>query len=90
MGAPFWIRRAVIVFAMIGAVLFVVSLLKGRGVVGGAQFSVGWAAVSTTVFIAARLVQSRRGQHCELCQDVPAPRSETNGRRSQTASPTNP
>lgn len=76
MGAPFWIRRAVTVFAIIGAVLFVVSLLKGRGVLGGAQFSAGWAAVSTAVFVGARLVQSRRGQRCDLCQDVPSEHAE--------------
>lgn len=62
---------------MIGAVLFVVSLLKGRGFLGSAEFGAGWAAVCTAVFIGARLYQSRRGQHCELCQDIPAPLPET-------------
>lgn len=77
MGTAFWIRRAATVFALIGAVLFAVSLLKGRGLLGSAEFSVGWAAVSTAVFIGARLYQSSRGQHCELCQDIPLP--ETGG-----------
>lgn len=73
MGVRFWIRRAVTVFALVGAVLYVVSLAKGRGLVGSAEFSAGWSAASTAVFIAARLVQSRRGLHCALCQDIPVP-----------------
>lgn len=76
MGTPFWIRRAATVFAMIAAVLFVVSLLKGRGLLGSAEFTAVWASASTAVFIGARLYQSSRGQHCELCQDIPAPTAE--------------
>lgn len=76
MGAAFWIRRAATVFTAIAAILFLVSLLKGRGLLGSAEFSAGWAALSTAVFIGARLYQPSRGQHCELCQDIPAPLPE--------------
>ena len=78
MGTAFWIRRAATVFSMIAAVLFVVSLLKGRGLAGSAEFTAIWATASTAVFIGARLYQSSRGQHCELCQDIPVslPESE--------------
>lgn len=79
MGTSFWIRRAVTVFGMIAAVLFIVSLIKGRGLLGSLEFAAVWASLSTAVFIAARLYQSRRGQHCELCQDIPAPRAEAEG-----------
>lgn len=77
MGTAFWIRRTATVFALVATVLFVVSLLKGRGLAGSAQFTAVWASATTAVFIAARLYQSSRGQHCELCQDIPAPLSET-------------
>jgi hypothetical protein len=73
MGTAFWVRRAATVFTVIAAVLFVVSLLKGRGLLGSAEFSAVWASISTAVFVVGRLYQSRRGQHCELCQDIPAP-----------------
>lgn len=76
MGASFWIRRAASVFAMIAAVLFAVSLLKGRGLLGSAELAAVWASASTAVFVGARLYQSSRGQRCELCQDVPLPAAE--------------
>lgn len=72
MGTTFWIRRALTVFALAAAVLFVVSLLKGRGVADAVAYSATWAALSTAVFVTGRLYQSRRGQACALCQDTPA------------------
>ena len=76
MGAAFWIRRAATVYALVAAVLFVVRLLKGEGVAEAVAFSATWALLTTAVFIGARLYQSRRGQHCALCQDTPAARAE--------------
>lgn len=73
MGTAFWIRRTATVFAMIAAVLFVVSLLNGRGVAGSLEFTVLWASASTAVFIGSRLYQTSRGRQCELCQDIPLP-----------------
>jgi hypothetical protein len=80
MGTAFWIRRAATVFALVAAVLLVVSLLKGRGLTGSAEFAAAWSVVSTAVFIGARLYQSSRGQHCELCQDIPIPLSKESAR----------
>ncbi len=71
MGTTFWIRRALTVFALVAAVLFVVNLLKGRGAFDAVAYSATWAALSTAVFITGRLYQSRRGQACALCQDTP-------------------
>lgn len=82
MGTAFWIRRTATVFAIVATVLYVVSLLKGRGFLGSAEFAAVWAAASTAVFVGARLYQSSRGQHCELCQDVPAPLPEAEGVRA--------
>ena len=71
MGPAFWIRRTVSVFVLIGAALFAVSLLKGRATADALAFAAGWSAVSTAIFIATRVVRSRRGEECELCQDTP-------------------
>lgn len=73
MGIAFWVRRAATVFAIVAIILFVVSLLKGRGLVGSAEFAATWATAAAAVFTVGRLYQSRRGQHCELCQDIPVP-----------------
>ena len=59
------------VFAIIASVLFVIGLLKGRGLLESAEFTAVWATASTAVFVVGRLYQSRRGQHCDLCQDIP-------------------
>lgn len=83
MGTRFWVRRAATVFAIIATALFVVSLLKGRGVVGSAEFAIVWATASTAVFIVTRLYRSRRGQHCDLCQDIPAPLVDSNGPKAR-------
>lgn len=67
----FWVRRTITVFFTIGAALFAVSLLKGRGTEAALIFAASWSAVSTAIFITTRVVRSRRGEHCELCQDTP-------------------
>lgn len=71
MGITFWVRRTIAVFVIIGAVLFAVSLLKGREAEAALVFAASWSAVSTAIFITTRLIRSRRGEHCELCQDTP-------------------
>ena len=85
MGTAFWIRRAATVFAMIAAILLVVSLLKGRGLLGSVEFAAAWSAASTAVFVGARLYQSSRGRHCELCQDIPT--SLPDSERAHTPAP---
>ena len=71
MPLSFWIRRTVTVFALVAGVLFAVRMLRGDAAVDAVTYSALWAALTTTVFISARVVQSRRGQHCAVCQDTP-------------------
>lgn len=71
MGINFWIRRTVTVFLIVGAVLFAVGLLKGRELEAALVFAAGWSAISTGIFITTRIVRSRRGEQCALCQDTP-------------------
>lgn len=71
MPLSFWIRRTATVFALVAVVLFVVRVLRGDAAPEAMTYSALWAALTTAVFISARVVQSRRGQHCALCQDTP-------------------
>lgn len=76
MGAVFWIRRCLLVFAGAFVVIAAAQLLKGHALTDAATQGSIWAAISATVFTGARLVQSRlvqsrQGQHCALCRDTP-------------------
>ncbi len=71
MGIAFWVRRFVVVFAGAFVVIATAQGLKGHPKAQAAGVGLVWAAVSATVFVASRIVQSRRGQHCELCRDTP-------------------
>jgi len=71
MGIKFWIRRFVTVF--FGALLVIAGaqMLKGRGVSYAIRQGFLWAAISASVFTLGRMYQSRRGQHCAICNDTP-------------------
>ena len=78
----FSLRRSLTVFALVFAVLFIVSLLKGRGVGGGLEFAALWSVISTTVFAAAQAFQARRGAACEICEGEPAEPGVVAGKQS--------
>ena len=69
-------RRTLQVLVVAFVVLFVVSLMKGRGVGGGLEYAALWAILTTVVFAVGRRWQIRRGQECALCDDLPAERDE--------------
>ncbi len=72
MGIVFWLRRFLWVFCIAFVVLVSVHLLRGQAPVYSLKESLLWAMISTCVFIATRIYRSRKGQHCVLCNDVPA------------------
>lgn len=74
MGTLFWLRRYAVVFAAAFVVIGAGQLLKGHAAGYAASQAVLWAAMSASVFLATRLVQSHRGRHCTLCRDTPAMR----------------
>lgn len=76
MGAAFWIRRFLTVFAGAFAIIAVAQLLKGRTAESATLHGLGWAAVTAAVFTTSRIYQSRRQQHCAICRDTPEKQSE--------------
>lgn len=71
MGFAFWIRRFFTVYAGAFVIIGAVQLLKAGDLRYASAHAATWAAVSAAVFTAARLWQSRRGQHCAICRDTP-------------------
>lgn len=79
MSMAFWIRRFAVVFAGAFVVIGTGQLLKGHTAWHSASQGLVWAAVSASIFIAARLYQSRKGRHCALCRDMPEMRGTPQG-----------
>jgi uncharacterized membrane protein YhiD involved in acid resistance len=67
----FWIKRFVVVFIGAFIILLIVGLMKERSLERATAESAVWAGVTAAVFVTARIYQSRKGQHCELCRDTP-------------------
>lgn len=70
MGIGFWTGRFLRVMAGAFAILTLVQWLKGHGIADAAVHGITWALISAAVFTIGRYVQARRGQHCELCNDI--------------------
>ena len=71
MSIGFWIRRFVTVFGICCAILFGVRMLRGYTLEDSATYALLWGAITAVVFLSARIYQSRRKQHCAICQDTP-------------------
>jgi membrane associated rhomboid family serine protease len=71
MGTAFWIRRFVTVLAIAGVIVAFAQWAKGHTLeYAGTQGAI-WGFASATVFTVARILQSRRKQHCAICKDTP-------------------
>lgn len=71
MGMAFWIRRFVLVYLVALVAIGAAQWLRGRSIEVAMEHALVWAAISSVVFVSARLYQARRGQHCALCGDTP-------------------
>jgi hypothetical protein len=71
MGYRFWIIRTLTFFSAVAMLLFIVQLLKQHSIEDAILFAVTWSFLTTAVFIASRIYQSRRGVACDLCNDTP-------------------
>ena len=75
MGTSFWVRRFVTVALGALVIIAVAQLLKGNTLTYSLTHAGVWALVTAAVFTAARIYQSRRGQHCAVCRDTPEMRA---------------
>jgi hypothetical protein len=67
--SAFLLRRTLAVFALAFAVLFAVSLSKGRGTGGALEYAALWAFISTAVFAAVQVIRTKRRTACERCEE---------------------
>ena len=71
MSTRFWIKRFLIVFAGAFAIIFAAQMIKGHNLIYSATQGVVWGSIAAAIFTAARIFQSRKGQHCAICRDTP-------------------
>jgi len=76
MSRSFWIKRFVVVTALVFSVLMVAELLKGHGIEASLSFSAVWSLIASAVFTGARIYHSRRGRYCAICRDSPEPKKD--------------
>lgn len=78
MGAAFWVRRFLLVFAGAFVVIAGAQALKGHPIAYSATQGLLWAAVAATIFTVSRIYQARKGLHCAICKDTPQMQSGPN------------
>jgi hypothetical protein len=71
MGTTFWIRRYVLVLVGTFVVIAGAQVLRGRALEASIIHGLIWSVVSASIFVGARIYQSRKGQHCAICNDIP-------------------
>ena len=79
MGAAFWIRLFILVWTAAFVLIAGAQTLKGHDLPYALTQGLLWATISAGIFTGGRLYQSRRGQHCAICQDTPEMRGEGRG-----------
>ncbi len=71
MGPVFWIKRFFLVMSGAFVVISAAQWLKGHGLEYALTQGAIWGAISASIFVSARIYQSRRGVHCAICKDTP-------------------
>lgn len=71
MSSSFWVRRFLTVFACALVIISAAQFAKTNDVSHALTQGLVWAFASAVLFTAARIWQSRRGQHCAICKDTP-------------------
>lgn len=62
----FWIKRLLVVFVVVSAVLFPVELLKGHESDAALRFALFWGAMTAGVFTLVGYLRFRRNPACML------------------------
>jgi len=71
MGTAFWIRRFFTVLVLVGVIVTLAQWAKGHTLQYASTQGAIWGFISALVFTVARILQSRRKQHCAICKDTP-------------------
>lgn len=72
MGLAFWIKRYLTVFAIAATLLTIIAaVFKSEPFMDALMYGLLWGAIAAAVFTASRVYQSRKGQECALCDDIP-------------------
>lgn len=88
MGTAFWVRRYFFVWGSSLLIIAGAHLVRGRGISYAISEGALWGLITATVFVGARIWQSRRKQHCAICRDTPEMRqSDQTGVASSERTP---
>jgi len=68
----FWIRRFTLAMTAFFAILFAVYLAKGQAPRPAALDALFWSALSSALFVGARMYHLSKGRACAVCNDGPA------------------
>lgn len=71
MGAKFWMKRFLTVLSVAFLIIGAAQIIKTHDLQYAVIQASVWSIASASVFTAARIFQSRRGQHCAICRDTP-------------------
>lgn len=75
--SAFLIRRTLTLGALVFAVLTVVELVEGEGLMDAFAYAGLWAVLSAAVFAVVNVIRARRGASCEVCEEGVADDEET-------------
>ena len=79
MGTEFWVKRFMTVLAGAFVIICGAQMLKGHDLTDSLTHGAIWSVITATVFTAARLFQSSRGEHCAICKDTPEMQASNRG-----------
>lgn len=71
MPVAFWIKRFLFIAGATATALTAIGLLKGRSFQRSIVESLVWGCCVGAIVVATRLYRSRRGEKCDMCQDIP-------------------
>ncbi|MCP4989108.1 MAG: hypothetical protein GY928_24525 [Colwellia sp.] len=72
MGLEFWIKRYITVFAIAATLLTIIKVVfKSEPFMDALMYGLLWGTIAAAAFTASRVYQSRKGQECALCDDIP-------------------
>ena len=79
MDKAFWIKRYLVVLAIAFAIIVAGQLLQQRTMEHALFEGAVWGPLAAAIFIAVRIVRSRLGQACAMCDDIPQARESRPG-----------